>query len=37
MKILNWNIGGVRYKDEELEALIKETEAVLNYGVSRRN
>ena len=27
MKILNWNIGGVRYKDEELEALIKETEA----------
>ena len=27
MKILTWNIGGARNKDEELEALIRETEA----------
>ena len=27
MKILTWNISGARNKDEEPEALIKETEA----------
>ena len=29
MKILTWNISGACNKDEELEALIKETEAVV--------
>ena len=31
MKILTWNISGARNKDDELEALIKETEADVAY------